>query len=88
MVYYFITIITALILDRVFPGPSSNGRSKAKQMIPRNKELCDNGGSLRDRKGVGLDGRAGGRNGEWKRKGNCNQVLCEKKIYSIKGRKK
>lgn len=60
MAYFFITIITALILDSMFLGPSSNGRSKAKQMIPRNKKLCDNGGSLNDRKGVGLDGRAGG----------------------------
>lgn len=62
MAYYFIIIIRALILYSVFPGPSSKGRSKAKQMIPRNKELCANGGSLRGRKGVGSgwEGKWGG----------------------------
>lgn len=87
MAYYFITIITALILDSVLLGPSSNGRSKAKQMIPKNKKLCDNGEALKIERGWVWMGGQVGRNGEGKKKGNCNQVLCEKNLFNKRKKK-
>lgn len=60
MAYYFIIIIRALILYSVFPGPSSKGRSKAKQMIPRKKECVTMGEAREVEREWGLDGRASG----------------------------
>ena len=40
---------------------------------------------IRDRNGVDLEGREGGRNWEECREGNCNQdILYEKDLFSVK----